>query len=117
MTTGRAEWAGHVEEWRSSGETATAFCEERGLKLRSLRYWSGRMRREAGQALNETVAAHQVRIARVRTKRERAGAEETVVAAVPIRVRVGEMAIEVVPGFDEETLARVLGVVTRAGGR
>ena len=38
------------------------------MKLGSLRYWSGRIRRETGEALNEAVTASEVRIARVRTK-------------------------------------------------
>ena len=111
MELSRAEWAEHVERWRVSGKTATGYCEEHGLKLGSLRYWSGRIRRESARALNETFETRAPRFAKVR---RREGSETSVSAA--LRLNVGEVQVEVPAEFDEGTLRRVLEVLCAAGG-
>ena len=112
MELSRAEWAEHVERWRLSGKTATGYCEEHGLKLGSLRYWSGRLRRESARALNETLETRAPRFAKVR-RRE---GSETSVSSTALRLHVGEVQVEVGPEFDEGTLRRVLEVLLSTGG-
>ncbi len=42
----REFWMGHVRAWRVSAITQRAYCEQHGLKLSALGYWS---RRDEGQ--------------------------------------------------------------------
>lgn len=116
MELSRAQRASHLDEWRESGETATRYCEEHGLKLGSFRYWSGRIRREGPTTgdVSEELAGD-VRFAAVRRRSpSRAGDPRS----SGVRVRVGDAEVELSPGFDEETLARALGVLSSMeGGR
>ncbi len=117
MDLSRAEWAEHLERWRQSGETATRYCEEHGLKLGSLRYWSGRIRREVAESLNETMepaVRKRPRFARVR-RRGRTEAKKEVRSA-PLRLHVGEVQVEVPPEFDADSLGRLLAVLQESGG-
>jgi len=117
MELSRAEWADHLERWRQSGETATRYCEQHGLKLGSLRYWSGRIRREVAESLNETMepaARKRPRFARVR---RRGRVEEKKEARpAPLRLHVGEVQVEVPSEFDADSLGRVLAVLRQGGG-
>jgi len=113
MELSRADWADHLEQWRRSGETATRYCEEHGLKLGSLRYWSGRIRRDSGRALNETFETSPPRFAKVR---RRGRSEATSDKPTGLRLHVGEVQVEVGPEFDAATLRRVLEVLRSAGG-
>jgi transposase len=103
MRMSREEWAEHVEAWRSSGESASQYCDEQGLTPSSLRYWSKRIPRRAAVSEDE-----EVRFARVR--RSDAG-KYTEPAGSGVRVRVGRAELEVSAGFDEETLSGVLRVL------
>lgn len=38
-------WQGHVDAWRTSGETQRAYCDRHGLKNHSLSYWHLRQAR------------------------------------------------------------------------
>ena len=38
----REFWLGHAQAWRESGMTQGAYCEQHGLKLSTLGYWSRR---------------------------------------------------------------------------
>ena len=35
----QTEWYNHVAQWRKSGLTRTAYCEQHDLKLHALMYW------------------------------------------------------------------------------
>ncbi len=41
-TERQALWSGHVAEFKSSGLSQRVFCEQRGLKVSTLGYWSRR---------------------------------------------------------------------------
>lgn len=89
------------------------YCEEQALKVSSLRYWSGRIRRESREALDDAFEASTPRFAKVRTPKR---ATPETASAAPIRVVLGETAVEVPVDFDAETLRRVLDVLG-GGGR
>lgn len=42
-------WREHVEGWLRSGETQRAYCERRGLRVKSLSYWRGELLRREQQ--------------------------------------------------------------------
>lgn len=115
MRLTKAQWAHHVEAWRSSEISARAYCEKRGLKVSTLRYWSRRIRREATEALDEKFEKGPARFAKVR----RTGTKSSSPSAScsePVRLVVGEVRVEVGAGFDAEALRRVLEVLGSMGG-
>lgn len=103
----------HLEQWRRSGETATRYCDEHGLKLGSLRYWSGRIRRESGEALNEAFEEPLAKFAKVRRRGAARGKRPP---PAPLRLVVGVVEVEVPVEFDAGTLRRVLEVLRSPGG-
>jgi len=113
MELSRAEWAGHLERWRESGETATRYCEEHGLKLGSLRYWSGRIGRERAEAARELAPTSEVTFARVERRRPR---RASAAASGVLRLRVDGVEVDVPSDFDGPTLRRLLEVLRSSGG-
>lgn len=117
MELSKAEWEDHLARWRRSGQTATGYCERHGLKLGSLRYWSGRIRREVAESLHETVEAAAAKPARFARVRRRARVEAKVEARpAPLRLHVGDVQVEVPSEFDADLLGRVLEVLRQTGG-
>jgi len=108
-----------VEAWRSSGVSAREYCQKRGLKVSSLRYWSGRIRRESGAALNEAFEGGPARFAKVQTSKRSSRSSSTESASSPctaVRLIVGDVQVEVPVGFDAQTLTRVLEVLATSEG-
>lgn len=101
-------WASHVSAWRASGASARQYCEDRGLKVSSLRYWSDRIRREQAEASDDAPAdgSPKVRMAKVQTRPRSEPASGCQTSG--IQIVVGTLRIEVPPSFDEETLLRVV---------
>ena len=115
MRLTKTQWANHVEAWRSSGTSARVYCEKRGLKLSTLRYWSGRIRREAAEALDEKFEGSPARFAKVRRTAPKAASPSRATASEPLRVVVGDVRVEVGAEFDADTLRRVLEVLGSMG--
>jgi hypothetical protein len=98
-------WAEHVRGWRESGETAAEYCERRGLKLGTLRYWT-RQVRLAGTLRKAEGGRSEVRFAKVEPV-GRVGRR----APEGLELRIGEVVVKVGQGFDEPTLGRLLRVL------
>ena len=105
-----AMWSKRVAQWRASGMTAGTFCGERGLAVASLRYWSCRLGRKA-----EGPGTPQMRMARVEVALPESlcagGESRAAESARGICLEVGRVRVVIERGFDEKTLASVLGVV------
>jgi len=99
MTATEAKWAARVEEWRSSGVSATEFSAGKGFSASGLRYWKSRLRRSGGRR-------EDVRIARVVRAAHPGGVVDT-----PIVVELGRARVGVRRGFDAEALRGVLQVL------
>lgn len=101
MTATKATWAARVEDWRTSGLTAPAFCKGKDFSPGGLRYWASRLRQtEAATTTKE------VRLARVVRTPPSAPATET-----PIVIEIGAARLGVRRGFDPEVLRAVLDVL------
>jgi hypothetical protein len=105
MTETELKWAARVAAWRSSGQTAPAFCVGKDFKPGGLRYWASRIGKAGGGE-----SAKPVRLARVVRASRTAPAVET-----PIVIELGAARLGVRRGFDPEALRAVLGVL--GGGR
>jgi len=116
MRLTKTQWANHVRAWRSSGTPAREYCEKRGLKLSSLRYWSERIRREAAEALDEKLEGRPARFAKVRRTSTKAASPPRAAISEPLRVVVGDVRVEVGAEFDADTLRRLLEVLGSMGG-
>ncbi len=94
----RKQWDVRIADYRSSGLTATVWCERNGVTLPQLKYWTQKKRKEAKDVGG-------VKWTRVDVKP---------VSAAPskIMISVGAARIEVESGFDAAMLAQVLCVVT-----
>ena len=108
----QGEWPEHVRAWRRSGETAQAYCAKRGLSVHVLRSWSSRMQGEKGSTTTASKSGSELRMALVRPARPAAAPPSSSVGVgAGVRLRVGEVCVELARGFDAETLAQVLDVL------
>lgn len=94
----REFWLDMVSCWEKSGLTVTAFCEEEGLAPSTFALWRRRLADEGGQetlpALPTLLPVEVV---------GRLAADQGCEILLP-----GDRRVHVGPGFDEETLRRVL---------
>lgn len=53
MSSKHAKWSAQIEAWRTSGQSAAAFCRARGLAYAQFVYWQRKLREPiaAGAAL------------------------------------------------------------------
>jgi len=100
----RALWAGRVEAWRASGETAVQFAQGKGFEASTLRFYSSLLSR-----------AEPPRLLQLVRKSEAAGALE-VQGRASVVVEVGAARVRVEAGFDGALLAEVVRALS-GGGR
>jgi transposase len=103
-------WARRVAEWRSSGQTSTAFCRGKQFTAGGLRYWACRLsqRRQRNHAAVRVARVVRVSEFGASSQHEKSPAAAGVDALV---VEVGAARVAVRPGFDRATLAAVLEVI------
>jgi hypothetical protein len=106
MTETQTKWATRVAEWRQSGKSAEEFAEGRGFEGSTLRYWSSRLKQEAGATAGE---APPVRIARV-VRRTRTS-EVAAPSVSGIVVEIGRARVTVQQGFDRSLLRDVIALL------
>lgn len=122
-----AQWKAIVEEWQGTGETANAFCEARGLSLKSLKWWRWSLTVHAG-ALHQGSPGFAGPVQGARRSMVPASGRTTptfveLVQRAPVKNAVapftpsvevivpgdrGERRIRVAPGFDAATLRQVV---------
>ena len=114
---GAAGWAALIDEWQDSGLSLPAFCERRGLNPGTMRGWISKRghRRAIDQARREAHAG------RVLDERAPEPAFLPVRLTAPIPIATAAPGVEIVlgptrriavaPGFDSETLRRVVAVL------
>ena len=96
------QWRHWIGEWQTSGLSARAFCERRGLTVASFYAW----RRVLRQRAAENAAFVPVQVV--------ADAVPTETSPLELVLTDGR-AVRVLPGFDAATLRRLL-VVLQEGG-
>lgn len=102
--TREAYWRKHVQARERSGRSVREYCRARGVSESGFYFWKRELKRRderAASSGNAPVFA-EVRVA---------AAQEALIEIA----FAGTRRIQVHPGFDEETLARVLAVLERAG--
>jgi hypothetical protein len=125
MRTNAETWAKRVMAWRASGQTSAAFSEGQEFTAGAIRHWAHRLHQTRRRRRLEPESA--IRVARVvRSKPARRGKESLggphavrapVAATDPtIVLELGEARVSVRTGFDRETLAAVLDVLSARGG-
>jgi len=89
-------WAARVKEFKESGQSAPAWCAANNIKLHQLRYW---LRKEKQTSTVTTLSWLPLNLSNT--------CPET-----SLLVRVGQVAVEVKPGFDPKLLADVVKVLS-----
>jgi hypothetical protein len=92
----RREWQNRIAEYRSSGQSARAWCAANGVKLHQLRYRLEQEAKTGKKADSESIT----------WLRAEAGDPPRLL------VRVGGGVIEVKPGFDPDLLSMVVRVLS-----
>ena len=95
----RAHWRGLIEEHEGSGESAAAFCRERGVSLPGFYSWRRRLKEDNGAGATEP------------------GFVELVTPGTGPRITVrvnDQLNIGVEPGFDAATLKAVVETLSPA---
>ena len=91
----RELWCERVETFRASGESVAAWCREHGLKEHQMRYW---LRRLSPVSEPESMTATWLPV----------NVRDDLSCSGEIVVRVGDVAIEVRPGFDRSLFVAVV---------
>jgi len=91
----RKHWKQHIERWRSSQVTQTAYCQQHELSSHQFTYWKKRfVQTETG------ITFVPLKIRRSLT---------STMKAAPLRVIVdGDLQIEIGPDFDAQLLRRLI---------
>jgi len=93
-----------VSTWERSGESVRGYCRTRGLSEAGFHFWKRKLKgHEELRVLKGSVPA----FAEVRVTAAHEASIEIVLS--------GTRRVHVRPGVDEETLARVIAVLERAG--
>jgi hypothetical protein len=98
----RAEAERLLDDWDRGGLPLPAFCAERGVDGRSLQCWAMNLGRRERDRRVADLGLVEVGLAAPRPA-----------APAVYRVLVGDIAVEVDDAFEEETLTRILRVVSR----
>jgi len=101
----RSKWERHIGQWKRSGKSQSAYCRENALNKVRFRYWK---KRYAGDAPGDTgvtfVPLH------IRPEISLSGQVRSI---SPIRIMTGgPYRIEIDKGFDPDTLAQVLRLLS-----
>lgn len=96
MTAAQKRWSEHIDAWKASGLTCKAYAAQVGVNPSTLSWWKRRLRRMRTVDSVEFIEVT---------------AQAGVARSEPLRVFAGGAEIAVPCGFDEETFARVLGVL------
>jgi hypothetical protein len=115
-----AEWAALIDQWRQSGLSLPAFCQQHGLSRGSMQNWAYKpelkraveeARREARGHVDEPPAsAVAPAFLPVRVVQAVAGSEVSDRPGIEIVIGSGRRVV-IGPGFDSETLRRVVAVL------
>ena len=98
----RELWQQRVEEFESSGQAATVWCREHGLKAHQLRYW----RRKFNQSSSSTPASdNNLQWQPIEIAQHEASASK-------IEIRVGKATIEAKSGFNKKLLQDLVEALT-----
>jgi transposase-like protein len=100
MTVGEREnlWAARIAEYEASGQSVPAWCEANNVSTQQLRYWLKKKKRVSETTPSESTSWLPLDLSN-------AGYQSSLL------VRVGQVAIEVKPGFDPKLLLDVVKVL------
>lgn len=94
-------WIERLSEFRTSGESARAWCQRNGVTLDQLYYWRRKLNKDP-QPAPPTVTPGWLPVHLEERAPDNAG---------PLLVRIGGAAVEVRQGFDPSLLASVVKVL------
>lgn len=103
----RKLWTDRINDYRSSGLTAAKWSEDRGIAIHKLRYYINKFNKEKKQNLNQ--ASKEIQWASVVPKE----ASVKNKSSNPLKVIIGKVTIEVVPGFDKDTFQSVVRILSQ----
>ena len=105
--TKKAEyWRRVTGEWKRSGQSQATFCEARNLKLTTFRWWRHRLLREASDGAKAEELDTQAPFIPIRL------IDLPSPSSPPIEIHLpNSKRIQVPPGFDPDTLRRVLAIL------
>jgi len=86
-----------VSDYRTSGQTAAAWCSENNLSISTLRYWLTKCSREAKVDPSQDTF--------IELK------QQTLAKEVPVIVKIGVVSLELYSGFCAETLRETIATI------
>lgn len=94
-------WVDRIQDYKSSGLTATKWCEDNNTSVHKLRYQINKINNEDKQNSKQTVWASIIPAIPIAEKE----------LEKPLKVTIGQSTIEVAPGFDPETFESVVRIL------
>jgi len=94
-------WEQRFAQFDTSGQTVAAWCKEQSLRENQFYYWRRKLR--SGQDKEQPVKWLAVNLGQGQQPR---------ITADAIRLTVGQVTVQVRPGFDQDLLREIIGVLT-----
>lgn len=95
------EWESIVGEFKTSGQSQSNWCKQKGINLRTFNYWHCKFK---NATINKKKTTDWVPIRVENCKKE--------VQNPTINIRIGKVFIEIKPDFDVELLLKLAKVLT-----
>ena len=110
------EWKVRVREWKALGVTAREYCEPRGLSVAQLHNWAWEFGKTS--AAKKAVKSKQHRFLRVLRKpasAPKASPHQAFTQSSGVRLRIGQVAIEIDTQFSQAALEEVISTLAVKG--
>lgn len=106
----RSMWQQRVAQYSASGQSVAAWCREHAVSEHQMRYWLRRLRNDgaAGETVDQPGALRWIQVGWGDMPGQDAVGSGK---ASPILIHIGEVAIEVRPGFSPPVLRDVVKVL------
>ena len=107
----RKLWNERINDYRTSGLTAIKWAEDRQVAVHKLRYYINKFNKENKPNSNDESIKSPGNTKWASVTLKKSIVEEK--SKNPLKVTIGKATIEVVPGFDENTLQSVIRILSQ----
>ncbi len=106
----REKWIKIHTEWEQSELNQTAYCKEKGIKLRRFQYWHRKLRKDCPPG-KKSESNMKAKIVQIKTNIFSYNPIDFSNGFSPLKVQIGGLSVEVTENFNPETLLKLIRVL------